>query len=78
MMNIKINHTAHLKLKGIEPGQTASLEPGTSVADLLRSAGVQESHLQFVTPYVNGKEVRIHHVLQDNDELKLFLPVGGG
>ena len=77
-MKVTINHTAHLKLAGIEPGHMASVEPGTSVADLLRKAGMQETHLQFVTPYVNGKEVRIHHVLQDEDELKLFLPVGGG
>lgn len=77
-MKVKINHTAHLKLAGIEPGHTASVESGTSVSELLRKAGVQETHLQFITPYVNGKEVRIHHVLQDGDELKLFLPVGGG
>ncbi|MGD9872787.1 MAG: MoaD/ThiS family protein [Kiritimatiellia bacterium] len=77
-MKVTVNHTAHLKLTGIEPGKSAEIETGASIADLLRKCGVQESHLQFVTPYVNGKEVRIHHVLQDGDELKLFLPVGGG
>ena len=77
-MKVTVNHTAHLKLKGIEPGKAAELEAGMSIADFLRKGGVQESHLQFVMPYVNGKEVRIHQVLRDGDELKLFLPVGGG
>lgn len=77
-MKVTVNHTAHLKLKGVEPGRAVEMEANTSIADLLRRGGVLETHLQFVMPYVNGKEVRIHHVLHDGDELKLFLPVGGG
>jgi sulfur carrier protein ThiS len=77
-MKITIFFTGHLDLKGIRDGQQLILEPDLTVADLLTGCNIRQEHQRFIIPIVNGQERRLSYQLKENDELRLFLPVGGG
>ncbi len=48
------------------------------VADVLTRFNVKQEHQRFITPAVNGEAQRLSCELQNQDDLTLFLPVGGG
>ena len=77
-MKIKLSFVGYLEFKDVKSGDELELEAGTSVADLLTAHNVQKTHQRHIIPIVNGEEDRLSYVLQDRDELTLFLPVGGG
>lgn len=77
-MQIKVSFVGYLKVDGVQSGSRIAVDDGTTVADLLAKFRVSPQHQRFVVPVVNGREQRRSYVLQADDELSLFLPVGGG
>ncbi len=77
-MKIVIESVGILRADGLEDGTTLELAPGTAISDLLAEHNVSMTHLRYILAIVNGDEQKQSYVLQDNDRVSFFLPVGGG
>ncbi len=77
-MKITVELAGPLHVNGIDKKGTVELEDGSSVSLLLDKLGVRKEHAKYVSAFVNGKEIRLSSGLNDNDQVKLFLPLGGG
>ena len=77
MILIKVSYVGMLKID-VENDSMVEVEDGMTVREFLLRHGVQREHLGFIKPIVNGERVRVTEALHEGDELKLFLPVGGG
>mgnify|MGYP003586126928 CR=1 FL=1 len=77
-MKITLRLVGHLKLEGVENGDAIDVAEGTTVRTLLDQHRMAPHHQRYVVPIVNGEEQKLSHVLEDGDELSLFLPIGGG
>jgi sulfur carrier protein ThiS len=77
-MKVKVNHSAVLKLDGVSSGSYLDVLKGTTVSDLLSKCNVKEQHKRYILIFVNGKRREPSHVLQDDEQLSLYLPIGGG
>ncbi|NCC49839.1 MAG: MoaD/ThiS family protein [Spartobacteria bacterium] len=77
-MKITLFFTGHFGFDDIKSGDEFELNEGATVADLLTAKGIQKEHQRFVIPFINGVEKRLTVVINDGDEVRLFLPVGGG
>ena len=77
-MKIKINFEGRSPFESLQNGDEIEVEPGSTIADLLTRLQVKEAFHAFVIPFVNGDHKPLTYVFEDQDELKLFLPVSGG
>lgn len=77
-MKVKIELLGLLHLKGIKNNSFVELNEGSSVADLYNQLNILRDHQKFITPYINGNEVRKSTTINDGDIIKIFLPTGGG
>ena len=77
-MKIKIGFVGYLDVTGIRNNSEISVAGGTSVAGVLGRCGISLQYQDYIEPYVNGAKQKLSYVLQEGDELYLFLPVGGG
>ncbi len=77
-MKISITFVAILKIEGVKNGSHLEIEQDTSIDDLLTKYNISKEHQRYIIPFVNREQKKISYVLQENDALKLFLPVGGG
>ncbi len=77
-MKISITFPATLKIEGVKNGSHLEIEQETSIEDLLTKYNISKEHQRYIIPFVNREQKKISYVLQENDALKLFLPVGGG
>jgi sulfur carrier protein ThiS len=77
-MKITLTYTGVIDVKNYANGADIEVDDGSSVDQVLGLCGIREQHRRFVIPIVNGKQVRLTHVLADGDDLSLFLPLGGG
>ena len=57
-------------------GHAAEIEPGTTVLELARQVGIPEKEVKLIM--VNGIGARWDTVLQGDERVGLFPPVGGG
>ncbi|MFC1850111.1 MoaD/ThiS family protein, partial [candidate division CSSED10-310 bacterium] len=78
MMKIKVSFARILKIEGVENGSSVELEEGMSIKEFLSQHKMPREHQQFLVPIVNKKTTKLSYILQDLDELELYLPVGGG
>lgn len=77
-MKFKIEFTAHLYLKGIQNNSWVEIDSPISVSQFLTNYKINDHQQKFIIPTINKKQENLSYVLQDNDELFLYLPVGGG
>ncbi|HUV08226.1 MAG TPA: hypothetical protein VMX75_10885 [Spirochaetia bacterium] len=77
-MNIKISYSAVLHIEGLTNGSILETRDGTSISGLLALFNVKEEHQRTITALVNGRQRGLSHILEDNDDLNLLLPIGGG
>lgn len=77
-MNIHLEYTAVLAIKGAANNSDVALEDGTTVGALLERLGIQPAHRKYVVVFVNGGKEKLATVLKDGDRVALSLPVGGG
>jgi sulfur carrier protein ThiS len=75
---IQIKYVGKSEVFGLENGELLQIEEGTTISDVLDVAKVQKAFHKLVVPQVNGEHQKITYVLQANDELDFFLPIGGG
>ena len=50
----------------------------TTIRTLLLQIGFKEAELSHLIPIVNGNRTSHDHLLQDNDDIWITLPIGGG
>ncbi len=77
-MKIDIEFGALLNIEGMESGSYIEIMEGTTIADLLTKYNIKEEHQQYIILSVNGEQKRLSYVLQEDDSLSLYLPIGGG
>jgi len=77
-MKVKIELLGLLHLKGIKNNSFIEIKDGSTVSDLYNELKILKDHQKFVTPFLNGNEVRKGTIINDGDTIKIFLPTGGG
>ncbi|MCK4924562.1 MAG: MoaD/ThiS family protein [Spirochaetes bacterium] len=77
-MNIIMYYPAAMRIDNVKSGSIMDIPEGTNIEALLKSCNVKKEHMKYILAYVNGEKRGMSHRLRRNDELKLYLPVGGG
>lgn len=77
-MKIKIEFVAYLNLKDIENQSWIELDHPITISEFLVAHNIRIPQQKYIIPSVNQKTTRLNYILQDMDELFLYLPVGGG
>ena len=77
-IRIKVQFPAFMYLEGLKCGGEVEVPAGTTIEELLASSRVKREHFRYVTAIVNGEKRSLSHTLQNREELRLVLPVGGG
>lgn len=77
-INVTILFTGLVDVKNVISGSSISIPEGSNLSELLSILGIIEQHKRYIIAMVNGEKETLFYVLKDNDEVKLFLPVGGG
>ena len=75
---IQIKYVGKSNIFGLDNGTMLPVEEGTTISDVLDAVKVQKAIHKLVVPRVNGEHQSITYILQANDELEFFLPIGGG
>jgi molybdopterin synthase sulfur carrier subunit len=77
-LQILINATLRNYVPGYDPHQGLSLEiqPGTSVAQVLARLGLPAKEVTLIM--VDGRRQEADYILQGEERLGLFPPIGGG
>jgi molybdopterin converting factor small subunit len=77
-MKVKIELLGLLHLKGVTNNSFIEVKEGSTILDLYNQLNILKDHQKFVTPFINGSEVRKSTTINDGDTVKIFLPTGGG
>jgi molybdopterin converting factor small subunit len=77
-MKVKIELLGLLHLKGVTNNSFLEVKEGSTILDLYNQLNILKDHQKFVTPFINGSEVRKSTTINDGDTVKIFLPTGGG
>jgi molybdopterin converting factor small subunit len=77
-VSITLKHSPILKLKDFAQKGRVEVPEGTTVRSLLERIGIHSNHHRYLLIYANGRKRGLDYGLQQNDEVQLFLPVGGG
>lgn len=78
IIRVAVHFTGLVNIRNITSGSSMDIPGGTSVSELLSTLGIIEQHKRYLIVMVGGKKVTVSHLLRDGDEIRLFLPVGGG
>ena len=70
-MKIRLHYPAPMHIDTIK-------NDSTTVGGFLQDLQLKKEHIRYILVYVNGERKGMSYVLSENDELKLYLPVGGG
>ena len=77
-MKVKIELLGLLHLKGIKNNSFVEVKEGSTIADLYNELNILKDPQKFITPFINGTEVRKSSEINEGDTIKIFLPTGGG
>jgi len=77
-IKITVSFTGLVNIKSISSGDTVVINNGANISELLSKLGIKEEHKRFIVTMVNGNKENQYYILKNCDEVKLFLPVGGG
>ena len=78
MIKVNIRVKGTLKKPFGKAQMEYSCEADTTIVELLTELGYIEEHLPFIMASVNG-ELRDHkYIVKENDNIMLFVNVGGG
>jgi sulfur carrier protein len=75
MMRIIVKLFATLR-EGRSVIETIDLEPGATVADILRPLNISEKEAALI--FLNSRHANLSAELADGDTLSIFPPIGGG
>jgi sulfur carrier protein ThiS len=77
-MKVKIELLGLLHLKGVTNNSFVEVKEGSTISDLYNQLNILKDHQKFITPFINGSEVRKSTTINNGDIVKIFLPTGGG
>ena len=77
-MKIRLYYPALMRIDTVKSGSAFEVQDNATIEELLQSLALSKEHRRYVLVYVNGERKSLSHKLCHNDELKLYLPVGGG
>ncbi len=77
-VSITLKHSPILKLKNFAEKGRVEVPEGTTVEALLELIGIHSNHHRYLLVYANGRKRGLDYGLQQDDEVQLFLPIGGG
>jgi len=77
-IKIKLEFTSLLAISPQLNGNIIEVNTNSTVDQLLTELGIKKEHLTYIIPFINKKAVRRSAKLNNNDEIFLFLTVGGG
>ncbi len=77
-VKVKLFATLAVYVSGTEPGVSFQVElpNGSSLSDLMNQLNLPQRETKLV--FVNGRMQHLDYQLQDNDEVGIFPPIGGG
>ena len=77
-VNVKLFATLVVYVAGAEPGISfqVKLPNGSSLSDLMKQLNLPQRETKLI--FVNGRMQHPDYQLQDNDEVGIFPPIGGG
>jgi sulfur carrier protein ThiS len=78
LIDVKISFTGVIDIKNISDGSIIQIEKDSTVDDILNRLGIKKPHRKYLIVIINEEKKRASYILQNNDHLNLFLPVGGG
>ena len=67
-----------MQIDTVKSGSTMEVHERASIKEVLKSCNVKEEHFRYILAFVNGERRGMFHTLRPDDELKLYLPIGGG
>jgi len=77
-IKIHLSYTGVIDIKNVSNNSVIQIKAGSTIEDILSMLGIKKEHKKYIISIVNEKKQRPPYILQDNDNLSLFLPVGGG
>lgn len=77
-ISVSIHFTGLVDVKNVASGSSIDIPEGSDLSALLSILGIIETHKKYITAMINGKKETLVYALKNKDEVKLFLPVGGG
>ncbi|HBM14929.1 MAG TPA: hypothetical protein DD381_01045 [Lentisphaeria bacterium] len=77
-IRVRLHFTGLIDINDLTSGDFINLPESSTLSNLFSKIGIREEHKKYIIAMINEKKEFMHYVLKDNDEVKLFLPVGGG
>lgn len=77
-IRVQLYFTGLIDIKNLLSGDYITLKEGSTLSDLLAQIGIRQEHKKYIIAMVNEKKEFLHYIVKNNDQIKLFLPVGGG
>jgi molybdopterin converting factor small subunit len=77
-MKIKIEILGLLHIPGFKNNSYVEISESSTIAELYSELKIMRDHQKFITPFINGVEVKKGAQIKDGDTVKFFLPTGGG
>ncbi len=77
-IRVQLHFTGLIDIKNFLSGDYITLKEGSTLSDLFSQLGIRQEHKRYIISMVNEKKEFLHYVVKNNDQIKLFLPVGGG
>ncbi len=77
-MKIKIEFVGFLNIKSVKNNTWINVENSLSISQLLINHGIPKLNQKFIFATISKISQPLTYILQDKDELFLYLPVGGG
>jgi sulfur carrier protein ThiS len=75
---ITLQHSPILKLRKISQDNRVEVPAGMNAGALLELVGIPQNQQRYIIVYANGRKQSLSYTLRQDDELQLFLPIGGG
>ncbi|MEI6055178.1 MAG: MoaD/ThiS family protein [Lentisphaerota bacterium] len=77
-IRVQLHFTGLIDIKNLVSGDYLTLKEGSNLSDLLTQIGIRQEHKKYIISMVNEKKEFLHYMPKNDDQIKLFLPVGGG
>jgi molybdopterin converting factor small subunit len=77
-MKVKIEIVGLLHIPGFKNYSYVEIPENSNITGLYGELKIMRDHQKFITPYINGIEVKKGTQIKDGDTVKFFLPTGGG
>jgi len=77
-MKIKITFTGKVVFDNIKNGDPIEIEKGSTISDLYSKFEVKTEFHHFIVPFIDKIPKELDYVIQEGDELDLYVPVSGG